>query len=71
MVELDGDGSDWTPRGETVLDALDEARVFAVEATDDRSFLFVERCDDYYRVILTKEQVLLLADELRALANTV
>lgn len=71
MIELDGDGSDWTPRGETVLDALDEARVFAVEATDDRSFLFVERCDDYYRVILTKEQVLLLADELRSLANTV
>ena len=71
MVELDGDGSDWTPRGKTVLDTLDDSRVFAVEANDDGRFLFVERCDDYYRAILTKEQVLLLADELRALANTV
>ena len=71
MIELDGDGSDWTQEVKQLLDALDEARVFAVEATDDGRFLFVERCDDYYRVILTKEQVLLLADELRSLANTV
>lgn len=69
MIELDGDGSFETPRGETVLDALDDARVFAIEASGDGRFRFIERCDDYFRAILTKEQVLLLADELRALAS--
>lgn len=69
MIELDGDGSFETPRGETVLDALDDAKVFAVGATDDGRLLFIERCDDYYRAILTKEQVLLLVDELRALVS--
>jgi len=71
MIELDGDGSFETPKGETVLNALNDARVFAVKAIKDGRFRFRERCDDYYRAILTKEQVLLLADELRALANTV
>lgn len=69
MIELDGDGSDFPPRGETVLDALDDARVFKIKATKDGRFRFKERCDDYYRAVLTKEQVLLLVDELKALAS--
>lgn len=69
MIELDREGNATKPKKETVMAALDEARVFAVEATDDGRFLFVERCDDYFSAILTKEQVLLLVDELRALAN--
>lgn len=69
MIQLDGDGSDFPPKGETVLGALDDARVFKVKATEDGRFRFRELCDDYYRAILTREQVLLLADELRALVS--
>lgn len=71
MIELDGECSNTKPKDETVLAALEDARVFAVKATKDGKFRFRERCDDYFSAILTKEQVLLLADELRALANTV
>lgn len=69
MIELDGEDSHIIPRGETVLAALEDAEVFAVEAIGDGRFRFMEQCHGYYRAILTKEQVLLLADELRALVS--
>lgn len=69
MIELDGEGGCSAQQiGKIILDALDDAEVFAVHATGDGKFLFIERCHDYHGLVLTKEQVLLLADELRALA---
>lgn len=43
MIELDGDGSFETPKSETVLNALNDARVFAVKAIKDGRFRFRER----------------------------
>jgi len=69
MIKLDNETGEFYPEGKTVLDALEDARVFDVEVTKDGRFRFTENCDYYYHAILTKEQVLLLADELRALAS--
>ena len=55
--------------GETLLEALHYARIFSVEKKEDGRFCFRESCDDYFCAILTKEQVLALADELRALVE--
>ena len=56
--------------GETLLDALDKARVFSVTKQETGLFQIEESCDGYYSAFLTREQLLALADELRALANT-
>jgi hypothetical protein len=54
--------------GKDVLDALHKAGVFVVHKATDGRFFFEEACDHYNCAFLTKEQVLALADELRALA---
>ena len=56
-------------KGKTILDALDEARIFNVEKADDGRIIFEESCDRYFSAKLTKAQVLALADELRALVD--
>jgi len=67
MVKID-DGSEGGQSGKNMLDALDGARVFNVEKLDDGRFCFQESCDRYFSANLTKDQVLELAEELRALA---
>lgn len=52
----------------SVLDALAEARVFNV-SKHDGLYCFEESCDNWFFVDLTREQVLLLIDELRALVE--
>lgn len=54
----------------TLLDALREARVFSVTKQETGRFQIEECCDWYYFAVLTREQLLALADELRALADT-
>lgn len=54
--------------GDTVLEVLKGARVLTVKQAPG-GFRFRERCDRYYQVVLTREQVLALADELRALVE--
>lgn len=54
--------------GDTVLEVLKEARVLTVKQVPG-GFRFRERCDRYYQIVLTREQVLALADELRALVE--
>lgn len=54
--------------GDTVLEVLKEARVLTVKQVPG-GFRFRERCDRYYQVVLTREQVLALADDLRALVE--
>jgi hypothetical protein len=68
MVTIDngGDGAS----GKTLLDALDEARVFNVSKEETGRFRIEESCDRYFSAVLTREQLLALADELRALAGS-
>lgn len=54
----------------TMLDALNEARVFKAHKGADGRFVIEESCDHYFCAFLTREQLLALADELRALAST-
>ena len=67
MVKIDN-GEEGGQRGKDLLDALDKACVLNVQKLDDGRFCFQESCDRYFSANLTKEQVLALADELRALA---
>jgi len=53
----------------TVSEALDDNRVVSVTREADGTFCVEERCDEYYRAYLTREQLLAWADELRALAG--
>ena len=68
MVTIDN-GNDSLMIGKNLLDALDNAGVFSVEQLSDGRFCFIESCDRYFSANLTNEQVLALADELRALAG--
>ena len=71
MIEIDGDGLQWTPKSETLLLAIKDARVMSIKPTSDGRFRIEEKCDDYYSVILTKEQMLMLAEEIKSIANSV
>ncbi len=53
----------------SVLDVLRAANVLTVKPMPDGRFRVRERCDRYYHVYLTREQLLAWADELRALAG--
>lgn len=68
MVKLETNDDLYTGEGETVLAALKDARVLGVVPASGGRFEFIEWCDEYFSAILTREQVLALADELRALA---
>ena len=68
MVTID-DSNDSLVSGKNLLDALDNAGVFSVEQLDDKQLCFVESFERYFSANLTNEQVLALADELRALAG--
>ena len=64
-------GEDWTghlKQYDTVRDWLDDARVVRFEAQPDGTVEVEERCDDYFSCHLTREQLLMLSDELRAMA---
>jgi hypothetical protein len=66
VIDDGGDGVS----GKTLLNALRNARVFSVTKQETGRFQIEECCDWYYFAVLTREQLLALADELRALANT-
>ena len=54
--------------GETCLQALSTARIFDIERNEDGTFCISEACDHYFWASLTQEQMLMLSDEIRALA---
>ena len=54
--------------GETLLDAMSEARIFCVTKQEGGLFVFMETCDRFFTATLSKGQVLALADELRLMA---
>lgn len=65
--------NDWTDRDETadtMLEIMSECRVFEIDKHDGK-FVIWEKCDEYFCVSLTKEQLLALADEMKVLANSV
>jgi hypothetical protein len=53
-------------RPPTILERLEAARVLKVEK-DGPNLMFREACDDWFNHILTKEEVLELVEELKAL----
>jgi hypothetical protein len=63
----------WLDRDETadtMLEIMKECQVFKV-LKKGYEFEVIECCDGYFGVTLTKEQMLALADEIKALANSV
>jgi hypothetical protein len=68
MVTIEN-GEEGGASGSTLLDALNNARVFNVYKLEDGRFCFEESCEKYFYVNLTRDQVHQLADELTALAG--
>ncbi len=52
----------------SILEALEEARVFSVQKTEENTIEFVDACDACFGLELTKNQVLSLCDELSEMA---
>jgi hypothetical protein len=56
--------------GNTLLDALQNGRVFSVsKANNGDGFCVMEECDSYFNLVLTREQLYELGSELQALAG--
>jgi hypothetical protein len=56
--------------GNTMLEAIADAMIFDIEKSIDGRFFMQEACDYHFNCYLTKEQLLQLADELKALAES-
>lgn len=54
----------------SILDHLSNKNVFRIEKNSDGAFRVTENCDYWYGVDLTKEQMLQLAEEIKALAES-
>ena len=52
---------------DSVLEALDQSDVFKIYKFKD-GFEIIEKCDSVFGLSVTKEQLLILADEIRELA---
>ena len=61
--------SDEKPEGETWLSWLDRRNVFSIQKAAG-GFEVREECDGYYSAPLTREHLLLLAEELKQLAES-
>jgi hypothetical protein len=63
-----------TESGDTILEALEKARVLSIDTgtdgkTGETIFRITEACSDVFYGVLTREQLLILANELRTLAD--
>jgi len=54
----------------TVLEAMDDKRVFDIEKLDSGNFEIIEGCDSCFGAELTKDQLLALSKELAQLATS-
>ena len=54
--------------GATVLECLDEARIFSVKKSG-KMFVFTEECNQFYFAHLTKPQVRVLISELQMMVK--
>lgn len=52
----------------SILAALEEERVFNIARTKGGDFEIEEMCDEYFRIALTKDQLVGLAEEIKAFA---
>ena len=62
-------GKDSKKEGETILRCLEKARVISIEKREDGLFYIYELCDIYYEAGLSKEQMIVLAGEIRNIAE--
>lgn len=53
---------------ESQLDRLEDDRIFSVDHDDD-GFVFVEKCDSYFEVRLTRAEFVALIEEMRAMLD--
>jgi len=56
-------------KGNSILNVLEKGRVFTINKIPDGRFDFVEGCDENFGVVLTKEQMIILAAEILKLAG--
>ena len=59
-----------TYEAETMLGLMKEFRVFEIEKQSDGTFYAEEACDNCFSVTISKDELLTLAEELKALAET-
>lgn len=53
---------------DSVLEAVADAEVFMIDVEDKDRFVLTEKCDEWYSIVLTREQLLALAEEIKQLA---
>jgi hypothetical protein len=66
---LSGNHNDEIVEGDELLSLLAKEHIFKILRKEDGLFLIEESCDHYFSVRLTREQLLDLADEIKALAT--
>lgn len=52
----------------SILEKLDEKRVFYIEKLGDK-FEIIECCDNYFSLVITREEMLKLSEEIKKLAE--
>jgi len=63
-------GSGTLDEYDSVLQAMEKGYVFTIENNDDGTFDMCEGCDNYYSATLTKEQLIMLGQEIIERANS-
>ena len=56
-------------RYDSVLEAMDGEQIFSIHKNKDGLFVVTEKCDEYFACTLTRDQLIQLADEIRALVG--
>lgn len=55
---------------DSIIEGLNEARVLEITRLEDGRFKLTERCDEWFSVALTADQMRLLAQELIAMVDS-
>lgn len=58
------DGEDYP----SILEALDDLRVLRINKIENGEFEVTEMCDEYFSAFLTRDQLLLLVEEIKRLS---
>jgi len=54
---------------DSVLQLLEDERIFSIEKKDNGDFILTEKCDYYFKATLTPAQLMQLTVELRQMLN--
>ena len=56
-------------RYDSALEAMKREKIFSITKQEDGTFVATEECDEYFACTLNRDQLIQLADEIRALAG--